>query len=70
MTYTYRCTYCHSTDVETIESARFNPNKDYAFVEMVESCCGMDWCNECDCETSFDEVSDRKETLMKEPDNE
>jgi hypothetical protein len=51
----WHCSYCGSYDVETIESARFNPNKDYAFVEMVESCSGYDWCNECECETSLDE---------------
>ena len=55
MKYTYSCTYCNSTDVETIESARFDPNNDYTFIEMVECGNGMDWCNTCNAETAFDE---------------
>jgi hypothetical protein len=50
----WHCTYCGSYDVETIEHARFNPNKDYEFVESCEIHV-MDWCNDCDGETSFDE---------------
>ena len=50
------CSECGSMDVETIESARFDPNNDYAFLEMVESCAGSDWCNACNNETTFDEA--------------
>lgn len=75
----WHCSYCGSYDVESIESARFDPNNDMAFLEMVESCAGSDWCNACNCETSFDECKvtyeawkkqDRLDTLMKEPNNE
>ena len=52
----WKCTYCGSMDVESIESARFDPNNDMVFLEMVESCAGSDWCNACNNETTFDEV--------------
>ena len=52
----WKCTHCNSMDVESIESARFDPNNDMVFLEMVESCAGSDWCNACNNETTFEEV--------------
>jgi hypothetical protein len=52
----WKCTYCGSMDVHTIDSARFDPNNDDAFVDCCETSDSFDWCNTCDSETSFDEI--------------
>ena len=51
----WKCTYCGSMDVHTIDSARFDPNDDFAFIDCCETSDSFDYCNECDTETEFDE---------------
>jgi hypothetical protein len=51
------CTECGSSDVKTMDDAWFDPNDDFCFVEAVEAGNSMDWCNDCDTETSLDEAT-------------
>ena len=53
----WKCTYCGSFDVHTIDSARFDPNNDDAFVDFCETSSSFDYCNKCDDETSLDEAT-------------
>jgi hypothetical protein len=48
------CSTCGSYNVESIEHARFNPNKGYAFVEACDIHV-MDWCNACEDECVLNE---------------
>ena len=51
------CSECGSSDVMTMDDAWFDPNDDFSFIESVECGNGMDWCNTCKGETSFDEAT-------------
>jgi rRNA maturation protein Nop10 len=55
----YTCSECGSANVETIESARFDPNNGYVFIERCEIH-HHDWCKDCDCEVILksEEVED------------
>ena len=50
------CQDCGSSDVQSMSSAWFDPNNDYRFIEALEDCGDMDWCNKCEGETILDEV--------------
>ena len=50
------CGQCGSSDVQSMSSAWFDPNNDYRFIEALEDCGDMDWCNDCENETILDEV--------------
>ena len=51
----WHCNKCGSYDVQTLEEAWFDPNNGYVFIEAIESSNTMDWCNDCDSETTLDE---------------
>ena len=53
MTSIYSCEECGSTDVKTMDSAWFDPNKGLEFIEACEFSSTMDWCDNCDSETSL-----------------
>jgi len=50
------CSGCGSSDVQTMDSAWFDPNDNFRFIEAIESCSDMDWCNKCNEETTLDEA--------------
>ena len=49
------CGTCGSSDIQSMSSAWFDPNDDYSFIEALEDCGDMDWCNDCENETILDE---------------
>jgi len=50
------CSECGSSDVQTMDDAWFDPNDDFRFIEAVEAGNSYDWCNDCENETTLDEV--------------
>jgi hypothetical protein len=51
------CSECGSSDVKTMEDAWFDTNDNFRFIEAVEASNSYDWCNDCEHETSLDEVN-------------
>lgn len=51
------CHDCGSSDVESIENARFDPNNNYVFIEACDIHI-LDWCNDCNEEVILDESLD------------
>lgn len=49
------CSECGSNAVQSMSSAWFDPNNDLELVDCVEDW-QYDWCNDCEDETSLDEV--------------
>tara|TARA_Y100000310_G_scaffold314700_1_gene364339 strand:+ start:664 stop:1089 length:426 start_codon:yes stop_codon:yes gene_type:complete len=50
------CSECGSSEVQTMDDAWFDPNNDYCFIGAVECGGNMDWCNDCENETTLDEA--------------
>ena len=50
------CGQCGSSDVQTLWDAWFDPNDNYRFIEAIEDGNNFDWCNDCENETTLNEV--------------
>ena len=50
------CNECGSSDVQTMNDAWFDPNNDYCLIDIIYAGNDYDWCNDCEDETTLDEV--------------
>ena len=64
----WKCSYCGSYDVMSMDEAWFDPNNDYEFIEAIVSSNAMDWCNACNGETTLDECEKNYELWKQQTD--